>query len=167
MLHRVRLWRLVGKAMALLLALVAVLMLAGYGVLSLLLDRPVVSNPVVGLPPDDKPLIDHAPYAGAHPRLLDRIEDPYLYPIAIGAIGPHEHLYAGPPQYPFYCRTEDSHLGQPLVDNQHKIGVPVYKEVNGRKTGQVRRLLVCRSFSVFLRSAEPFSQWFVAALASF
>lgn len=137
MLHRVKLWRLVGKAMALLLALVAVLMLAGYGILSLLLDRPVVSNPVAGIPLNDKPLINLAPYNGAHPRLLDRIEDPYVYPIPVGEIGPHEHLYAGPPQYPFYCRTEDSDLGQPLIDNQHKIGVPVYKEINGRKTGQV------------------------------
>ncbi|MDI3324962.1 DUF6351 family protein [Pontibacterium granulatum] len=137
MLHRDRLWRLVGKAMALLLALVAIAMLAGYGLLSLLLDRPVVSNPVEGIPPSNKPLINLAPYSGAHPRLLDRVEDPYEYPIPVGEIGPHDHLYAGPPQYPFYCRTEDSHLGQPVVDNQHRIGIPVYKEVNGRKTAQV------------------------------
>lgn len=137
MQRRIRVWRLVGRATALLLLLLAAIILLGYSVLSVLIDRPVVTNPVIGVPPEMSAVRDLPPYGGPHPRISSRVSDPYSYPIPIGDVGPHESLYAGPAQYPFYCRTEDSELGQPQVDNQHHIGVPVFKEVNGKKTAQV------------------------------
>jgi len=77
-------------------------------------------------------------YQGAHPATLERPDDPYPYPILVGNIGPYIPLYSGPLRYPFYCRTEESGLGQPLADNQEGIGVPVYAKDNvGRKTSQI------------------------------
>ncbi len=55
-----------------------------------------------------------------------RPSDPVVYPIRIGATGPSQSLYAGWNQYPFFCMTDESGLGQPLVDNQDGYGVPVY-----------------------------------------
>lgn len=137
MLRRIAIWRLVGKAMAYMLLLLVVVVTAGYTVLSLLLDKPVVRNPVKSLPPGIGLETNLPSYAGPHPRFVDRVRDTFDYPVRVGEVGPHEPLYAGPLQYPFYCRTEESGLGQPLIDNQHQIGVPVFKVVNERKSGQV------------------------------
>ncbi|MBE9396174.1 hypothetical protein IOQ59_02740 [Pontibacterium sp. N1Y112] len=137
MQRRTSVWRFVGRATALLLCLLAVTILLSYSALSMLIDRPAVNNPVVGVPPGMNTASSIPPYRGPHPRIASRPLDTYSYPIQVGDVGPHETLYAGPAQYPFYCRTEDSELGQPLVDNQHHIGVPVFKEVNGRKTAQI------------------------------
>ena len=76
-----------------------------------------------------------APPAKAHFRLgfyphiaqVERPRDPFPFPIAVGGFGPDTNLYSGPNQYPFYCMTMDSGLGQPSVDNQQQYGVPVYK----------------------------------------
>jgi len=55
-----------------------------------------------------------------------------------GSTGP---VFSGPQQYPFLCRTEDSHLGQPLVDNGDEkggVGFPVYSEdAEGDKTDEI------------------------------
>jgi hypothetical protein len=40
-----------------------------------------------------------------------------------GAMGP---IFTGPKQYPFLCRSEEAGLGQPLIDNNDQIGIPVY-----------------------------------------
>lgn len=43
-------------------------------------------------------------------------------------------------QYPFYCMTEISGLGQPLVDNHKGYGAPVYPlDRHGEKTARVQR----------------------------
>jgi hypothetical protein len=39
--------------------------------------------------------------------------------------GPTGPIWSGPHQYPFVPRTEQSGLGQPLVDN-HEMGIPIY-----------------------------------------
>lgn len=75
-----------------------------------------------------------APPAKAHFRLdfyphiatVERPSDSFPFPIAVGGFGPATSLYSGPSQYPFYCMTMDSGLGQPTVDNQQQYGVPVY-----------------------------------------
>jgi hypothetical protein len=36
-------------------------------------------------------------------------------------VGPGGPIFSGPQQYPFVCRTEQSNLGQPLVDNHDKM----------------------------------------------
>jgi len=93
----------------------------------------VIDAPAASLEADD-----HPAYGGYHPSLVGRPPDPYPYPIPLGETGPHQSLYAGPLQYPFLCRTEESGLGQPLVDNQQQLGIPVYAEdANGHKTHQV------------------------------
>ena len=40
--------------------------------------------------------------------------------------GPTGPVWSGPHQYPFIARTEQSGLGQPLVDN-HEMGIPIYE----------------------------------------
>ncbi|WP_283787837.1 DUF6351 family protein [Bermanella sp. WJH001] len=66
-------------------------------------------------------------YTGLHPRLIDRPNETFPFPIPLDASGPVEPLFAGANQYPFICDTEHSNLGQPLVDNQEKHGIAVYR----------------------------------------
>jgi len=100
-------------------------------------DGRSVDNAVEALPADSIYPLNIPAYSGPHPATVGRQPDPFSYPIRAGQKGPSEHIYAGPPQYPFYCRTEDSGLGQPLVDNQDGEGSPVYREEDGQKTGEV------------------------------
>lgn len=138
MLQDRQLWRLIGGT-----AVIAVLGLLAFGggaylyVDHKLTSQTVNLKPVVGIPDDGQVLVNLPPYKGAHPRVLDRPDDPYPYPIPIGEVGPWEPLFAGPLQYPFYCRTVESGLGQPLPDNQEGFGVPVYREENGVATDEV------------------------------
>lgn len=91
---------------------------------------------VVKLPSNEK--VSPQPYTGVHPSKMTRPEDPFVYPIKIGEVGPVEPLFAKPLQYPFLCRTEESDLGQPLVDNQEQVGMPVYAEdERGNKTDKI------------------------------
>ena len=62
-----------------------------------------------------------------HVKYSPRPEEVFQFPILLGKKGPSQPLYAGSAQYPFYCMTLDSGLGQPLIDNQKGWGVPVYK----------------------------------------
>ncbi|WP_156948432.1 DUF6351 family protein [Marinobacterium jannaschii] len=100
-------------------------------------DTKSVDNIVEALPADSVYPLNIPPYTGPHPGSVGRVADPFSYPIPVGETGPSEHLYAGPAQYPFYCRTEDSGLGQPLVDNQDGEGTAVYREIDGKKTDEV------------------------------
>ncbi|MGJ8693897.1 MAG: DUF6351 family protein [Thalassotalea sp.] len=61
-----------------------------------------------------------------------RPTETFTFPIAEGAIGPVKNLYSGTLQYPFYCMTVDSGLGQPLVDNQSGYGVPIYRSLKNQ-----------------------------------
>lgn len=63
-----------------------------------------------------------------HIRNAPRPADTYPYPIALGKTGPLLPLFSGPLQYPFICMTEESGLGQPMVDNQHEWGMPVFQD---------------------------------------
>lgn len=58
-----------------------------------------------------------------------RPRESYVFPIKLGGQGPSDSLYSGPKQYPFYCMTLNSDLGQPLVDNNEGVGVPVYLDI--------------------------------------
>jgi hypothetical protein len=91
---------------------------------------------VVGMPFDNDAVLQ--PYMGQHPSKIKRPEDPFVYPIKIGKVGPVEALFTKPLQYPFLCRTEESYLGQPLVDNHEQVGMPVYAEdEQGNKTDKI------------------------------
>ena len=67
-----------------------------------------------------------------HVSQVVRPEEVFNFPIKLGEVGPSNSLYSGPKQYPFYCMTIDSYIGQPLVDNQQKFGVPVYENIKQR-----------------------------------
>ncbi|REL28110.1 hypothetical protein DXX93_17100 [Thalassotalea euphylliae] len=73
-----------------------------------------------------------------HIRFSARPKETFPFPIKLGEFGPINTLYAGAPQYPFYCMTLDSGLGQPHVDNQAGWGVAVYEQqANPDKKQQV------------------------------
>ncbi|NRB38973.1 MAG: hypothetical protein HRU20_10995 [Pseudomonadales bacterium] len=76
----------------------------------------------------DNYLLDIQGHISRSPR---PIED-FNFPIPLAAVGPIKTLYSGKSQYPFYCMTLDSGLGQPLVDNQQGLGVPVYDVIESR-----------------------------------
>ncbi len=62
-----------------------------------------------------------------HIRHTQRPEETYSFPIKLGETGPVLPLFSGPIHYPFICMTEESGLGEPLIDNQNKWGTPVFK----------------------------------------
>ena len=119
-------------------ALISLLLIFNAGCVSLLdigQKTPNMNQPVVeGVPKGAMDRTDIEPYAGPHPRLLKRAPDPFSYPIALGQTGPMEPIFSGPLEYPFLCQTQESGLGQPLVDNQDGIGIPIYEEKNGEIT---------------------------------
>lgn len=84
---------------------------------------------VLGLPSSYQSNPRFSPYNGPHPRLIERPKETFSFPIAIGETGPVTPLFAGANKYPFLCMSEESGLGQPLVDNQEGAGVPVYAEM--------------------------------------
>ena len=68
-----------------------------------------------------------------HIRFSPRPEETYEFPIQLGEVGPSTSLYSGANQYPFYCMTLNSDLGQPVVDNQLGYGVPVYESIKNKE----------------------------------
>jgi len=93
---------------------------------------------VVGLPPGYDPIAPTEPYSGPHPSRIERPAEPFEFPIRPGETGPVQPLFAGPVHYPFLCRSEESELGQPLVDNDEGAGMPVYRiDDNGEKTDEL------------------------------
>lgn len=83
---------------------------------------------VLNVPEDFSVMPRLSGYRGAHPMELERPKETFAFPIEIGSIGPVKPLFSGENQYPFVCGTEQSDLGQPLVDNQAHIGIKVFKE---------------------------------------
>lgn len=57
--------------------------------------------------------------------------------VQVSETGPRGPLFSGPHQYPFVCRTEQSGLGQPLIDNFRGDGIPVYEEDAGVTTDEI------------------------------
>ena len=92
---------------------------------------------VMSLPPGAiKPNLP--PYKGPHPATTGRPDEIFDFPIPYGEVGPSKPLFAGDNQYPFLCQTSDSNLGQPLIDNHHGWGIPVFAEtLQGKRTKQV------------------------------
>ena len=95
-------------------------------------------NPVVGLPQGYISIARGLPsYDGPHPSQLPRPDDPTNFPIQLGDMGPIKPLLGGPRQYPFLCRTEESDLGQPVIDNQEGAGMRVFKISDDGKKSDV------------------------------
>ncbi len=99
------------------------------------LKRP---SQVVSLPHNYNPLKITQPYSGPHPSNITRPAETFNFPIKPGETGPVKPLFAGPLEYPFLCRTDDSGLGQPLIDNDQGEGIKIFElDVNGKKTDKV------------------------------
>ncbi|MEM7281837.1 MAG: DUF6351 family protein [Pseudomonadota bacterium] len=125
------------KRFALFFAITLLLLAAGVFMASRGGEDGIV-NPVVGLPPGHAPIAANVPsYPGPHPATLERPTEVFEFPIEIGQTGPVEPLFAGPLEYPFLCRTVESKLGQPVVDNQVGAGMPVYSEIEGERTSDI------------------------------
>lgn len=91
---------------------------------------------VLGLPKEFSIEASASSYQGPHPREIQRPDETYSFPIKYGSTGPAQPLFAGKNDYPFLCSGERSGLGQPVVDNQNKVGVSVYgvdKAMNKQK----------------------------------
>lgn len=92
---------------------------------------------VVGIPPGNR-LLNLPAYSGPHPAEVARPAETFAFPIEFGDTGPVEPLFAGVNQYPFLCQTEESGLGQPLIDNNSGWGIPVYAQtLDGERSSYV------------------------------
>jgi hypothetical protein len=65
-------------------------------------------------------------------------------------------IFTGPQQQPFICRTEESGLGQPLVDNHDGIGHPVFDNATGRLVGHSRYCAIETRFLYFYFNGSGF-----------
>ncbi|MCR8921258.1 DUF6351 family protein [Dasania sp. GY-MA-18] len=81
---------------------------------------------VVGMPAMADELSTPAAYSGLHPRYSSRPNETFSFPISLGSTGPVQPLFAGANRYPFLCGRNKVHSLQPMIDNQHRLGVPVY-----------------------------------------
>jgi hypothetical protein len=79
----------------------------------------------------------------------------------VGQQGPSgETAYSGPQQQPFVCRTWESRLGQPEVDNQDGIGHPVYKvpgDITSPVVGYSKTCSVKTQLAYFYFNGRDFS----------
>ncbi|MBY6185401.1 hypothetical protein KUV89_01920 [Marinobacter hydrocarbonoclasticus] len=117
-----------------LVVLVGLLGLAGWGHYKMA-THPYAKHQVQRLATsrNDPPPIIPATHLMSTPRPVET----FPFPIALGETGPVVPLYAGKRQYPFFCMTMNSGLGQPLVDNNAGEGVPVFLERGGEVTDLV------------------------------
>ncbi|NHZ43481.1 DUF6351 family protein [Massilia aquatica] len=65
-------------------------------------------------------------------------------------------IFSGPQQQPFVCRTQESGLGQPLVDNQDGIGHPVFDVVGGRPVGHSKSCAIKTQIHYFYFNGDGF-----------
>lgn len=75
-------------------------------------------------------LRDNGAPPGAQARSLQQAPEVSLEGLNfwVGDVGPSQPTaYSGPQQQPFLCRTLESNLGQPEIDNQDGIGHPVFQ----------------------------------------
>jgi hypothetical protein len=89
----------------------------------------------------------------------------------VGQQGPSQATeYSGPQQQPFLCRTLESNLGQPEVDNQDGIGAPVFEtagDIKSRVIGYSKTCGVKTQLSYFYWNGSDFkpfnaNTWFTA-----
>ena len=90
---------------------------------------------VLNMPENYRPKAIKDSYQGEHPANIQRPAETFPFPIAINESGPIQPLFSVENDYPFLCATERSGLGQPIVDNQEKVGIAVYAvDEKGNKT---------------------------------
>lgn len=90
-------------------------------------DDPYLQRQVHAIAPfESNYLLDFYP----HISKVKRPDEWYSFPIPIGEVGPAKSLYSGPNQYPFFCMSVDSDLGEPEIDNHDGYGVKVFNKQN-------------------------------------
>jgi hypothetical protein len=81
----------------------------------------------------------------------------------VGDQGPSQATaYSGPQQQPFLCRTLESNLGQPEVDNQEGIGQPVFQvpgNINSPVVGYSRTCGVKTQLAYFYWNGSDFKRF--------
>ncbi|MBC5782343.1 hypothetical protein H8N03_05260 [Ramlibacter sp. USB13] len=81
----------------------------------------------------------------------------------VGEQGPSgPTAYSGPQQQPFICRTLESNLGQPEVDNQDGIGQPVFEipgNINSRVVGYSSQCSVKTQLAYFYWNGSDFKRF--------
>lgn len=65
-------------------------------------------------------------------------------------------LFSGPQQHPFICRTQESGLGQPLVDSAVGPGHPVFSPGNAQPTGYSRQCSIPTRIGYFYYTGSAF-----------
>jgi hypothetical protein len=115
---------------------------AGYLFLTALPSTPKASEVyVLAVPPvsNTNSFGQYQPYAGEHPRRMQRPHENFKFPIRQGEIGPVKALFGGEIQYPFFCGRDNSrdwvnnNQVQPVPDNQDGIGIPIFAVKNGER----------------------------------
>ena len=74
------------------------------------------------------------------------------FPVRLGQVGPIAD--DNPRQHPFACRTQDTRLGQPVVDNDEGIGFPV-RGASGKLVGFSRDCGAPTIVEYFYKSSDP------------
>ena len=81
----------------------------------------------------------------------------------IGEQGPSQATaYSGPQQQPFICRTLESDLGQPEVDNQDGVGQPVFEvpgDIRSRVVGYSKTCSVKMQLAYFYWNGSDFKRF--------
>lgn len=65
-------------------------------------------------------------------------------------------IFTGPQQQPFICRTQESGLGQPLVDNQEGIGHPAFDSTGAQLIGYSRYCSIASRIGYFYYAGSTF-----------
>lgn len=65
-------------------------------------------------------------------------------------------LFTGPQQQPFICRSQESGLGQPLVDNHDGVGHPVFDPASGQLLGHSRNCTIASRIGYFYFNGAAF-----------
>ncbi|SFM33916.1 DUF6351 family protein [Rugamonas rubra] len=65
-------------------------------------------------------------------------------------------LFTGPQQQPFICRSQESGLGQPRVDNHDGVGHPVFDPASGQLLGHSRNCNIPRRIGHFYFNGSGF-----------
>lgn len=72
-------------------------------------------------------------------------------------------IFSGPQQQPFVCRTQESGLGQPLVDNQDGIGHPVFEQPGARLIGYSKSCAIKTQVHYFYFTGDAFKPFDAAS----
>jgi len=126
-------WRIISWSLGLICSLV---LLSALGIAFAMYEylpriSPAPDNPIGQIPyseQGDREVLQ--PYQGLHPRMSQRPDEVFDFPIRLGEVGPVEPLFAKVNAYPFLCGQDKIHKQKPLVDNHQGIGMAVFDDLD-------------------------------------